>query len=65
VVPDILIQQVVSDDADHHLAGAEPGRIELCSVADLRLQRVVTFGRRLADRRDIVLREGVQQIDPR
>lgn len=65
MVPDILVQQVVSDDTDHYLAGAEPGRIEPYPVANLRLQQVVTSCGRLADRGDIVLREGVQQIDPR
>src|SRR6266545_823397 len=65
VVADVLVQQVVADEADRHLARAEPGWIELRPVADLRLQQIIARGRRLTDRGDIVLREGVQQVDPR
>src|SRR5438876_12063369 len=36
-VADILVQQVVADEADDHFAGSEIGRIELGLVADFRL----------------------------
>src|SRR3954470_11598616 len=64
-IADVLVQQIVADEADRHFPRAEPGRIELRPVADLRLQQIIARGRRLADRGDIVLREGVQQVDPR
>src|SRR5258706_9193637 len=62
-IADILIQQIVADDTDDHLARAEPGRIELGLVADLCLQQIVSWRRRLADRRDVVLRKRMQQVD--
>ncbi len=65
MIADIFVQEVVADQTDNHFPRTEPGRIELRPVADLRLQQVVARGRRFADRRDIVLREGVQQVDSR
>src|SRR5262245_5731928 len=64
-VADVLVQQIVADEPHIHLPCAEPGWIELCLVADLRLQQVVARRRGLGDRRDVVLRERVQQINSR
>src|SRR4051812_13508509 len=61
-IADVLVQQIVADEADRHFPRAEPGRIELRPVADLRLQQIIARGRRLADRGDIVLRKRVQQV---
>jgi hypothetical protein len=64
-IADVLVQQVVADQSDCDFPRTEPGWIELRPVANLCLQQIITRGRRLADRSDIVLREGVQQVDPR
>ena len=64
-IADVLVQQVVADEPDRHFPRAEPGWIELRPVTDLRLQQIIARGRCLADRGDIVLRESVQQVDPR
>jgi len=63
VVADVVVEQVVADDADGDLF--DPGWIvlQLPGVADLDLEQVVAGGRRLADDGDVVLREGMQQAD--
>src|ERR1700738_5379796 len=62
-IADILIQQIVADDTDDHLAGSEIGWIQFGLVADFRLQEIVAGGRRFADHRDIVLCKRMQQVD--
>src|SRR5205823_13003531 len=62
-IADVLVQQVVADEPDRHFPRAEPGWIELRPVADLRLEQIVSWRRRLADRRDVVLRKRMQQVD--
>src|SRR5882762_1824553 len=54
-IADVLVQQIVADETDHHFARAEPRGVELGLVADLRLQQVIARGRRLADNGDVVL----------
>src|SRR5882672_7475382 len=62
-IADVLVQQVVADESDRHFLRAEPGWIELRPVADLRLQKIIARGRRLADRGDVGLREGVEEVN--
>src|SRR6478672_8248808 len=61
VVPDVLIQQIVADNTDRDLADAGGIVLQPRGPGELRLQKIVARGRRLAGDRDVVLRERVQQ----
>src|SRR3954453_22091105 len=64
VVADILIEQVVADHADGHFTQLIPARaLALPVIADLGLEQVVPRSGRLADHRDVALRESMQQVD--
>src|SRR4051794_1761423 len=59
-VADILIEQVVADDADGHFTQLIPARTFcLPVIADLGLEQVVPRSGRLADHRDVALGEGM------
>src|SRR4051812_32079501 len=63
-VADILIEEVVADHADRHLAQLIPARaLALPVIADLGLEQVVPRSGRLADHGDVALGEGMQQVD--
>src|SRR5205823_1142219 len=64
-VANILVEKIVADHADGELLEAEIGGLELRRIADLGLEQIVSWSRRLADHRNVVLRKRVQEVDPR